>query len=315
MCIGLTIARETAWRRTEIGTLILVLGLFGWYLQQNHVSDQRYLLIPFFYAAGPVLLCYLALRLIVSLWRKRKRQVFILLKEFFTLWQGVAAMLALTAILAMLSLGYSSGLSQQVIAQAQNQVPLDLSLKTGSTLIRPLDLASVKDYAGLQVGSSAYPVLRTGTSIRGTSSTSDTLSQIGLPSAALALADPALSAFSKTSAFDGTQLPAGFALGSTRSVSVTLSGIPPEIDLLGWFRTPRGTHISATFAGQADTRTLQLSGVVPTGSSLVAFEFRESSNYLSRRLHAIGEGDYSVPELKGVGGVCLLYTSPSPRDS
>jgi len=314
MCIGLTIARESGWRRTEIVTLVLVLGLFGWYLQQNHVSDQRYLLIPFFYAAGPVLLCYLALRLIVSLWRKRKRQVFILLKEFFTLWQGVAAMLALTAILAMLSLGYSSGLSQQVIAQAQNQVPLDLSLKTGSTLIRPLDLASVNDYAGLQVGSSAYPVLRTGTSIRGTSSTSDTLSQIGLPSAALALADPALSALSKTSAFDGTQLPAGFALGSTRSVSVTLSGIPPEIDLLGWFRTPRGTHISATFAGQADTRTLQLSGVVPTGSSLVAFEFRESSNYLSRRLHAIGEGDYSVPELKGVGGITQILFDSTPQN-
>ena len=46
MCIGLTIARETAWRRTEIGTLILVLGLFGWYLQQNHVLSLIHISEP-----------------------------------------------------------------------------------------------------------------------------------------------------------------------------------------------------------------------------------------------------------------------------
>lgn len=314
LIVGLTVAKESGWRRTEIATALSTAVLFGIYLQQSRVSDNRYFLIPLLYALGPVLLGYLALRLTVLLWRKRRRQVFILLKEFFTLWQGVAAMLALTAVLAMLSLGYSSGLSQQVTLQAKNQVPLDISVTTGANLTRPLDRASVNDYSQLVAGSQAYPVLRTGTSIRGQSSTADTLSLIGLPGTAVGLADPALATISRSKLFDGSTLPAGLALQGTRKISVTLSGIPPEIDLLAWFSTPRRTHLSASFAGQTDTRTLSLSGVVPAGSSLVAFELRESSNYLSRRLHAIGEGDYSVPELKGVGGITQILFDSTPQN-
>ncbi len=212
-------------------------------------------------------------------------------------------MVALTALLAMLTLGYSSGLSQQVTTQARNLVPLDISLSTGSNLIRPLDLAGASDYASLLPNSEAFPILRTGTSVRGTSTVSDTVALVGLPPRAMELAAPNLKDIATNKAFNALPAEYGIGVGKAQEISVSLLGIPPEIDLLGWFLTPKGTHISATFAGGSTVRTLALSGQVPAGSTLIAFEFQESSNELSRRLHAIGEGNLSVPEIRGTGSI------------
>ena len=303
LVLGLTLWRDSAWLRIQILALTSSVVFFTQYLQQNSVTNSRYFIIPFLYAAGPVVICYLILRNIISFWRSRQKVIFILLKEFFGLWQGVASMIALASILAMLALGYGSGLSQQVATQAQNAVPLDLSLLTGSNLIRPLDLAGASDYAHLQPGSQAFPILRTGTSIRGQNSVAESLSLIGMPADALALADPQLQKFVNSPSFNKTIPQRGIPLGATREISVSLSGIPPVIDLLGWFVTSRGTYLSATLSGQSNQRSLVLKGQVPAESVLVAFEFRESSNYLSRRLHAINEGNYSVPKVVGIGSI------------
>lgn len=306
LIVGLTLARDVAWRSAQIMSCTAVLFFFGLYLKENQIGDWRYLTTPLLYAMGPVVLCYLALRAITSLSRNKKREIFIIFREFFVIWQGVAAMVALAALLAMLALGYSSGLSQETTRQSRNQVPLDISLSTGSDLIRPLDLASVGDYQILQPGSVAFPVLRTGTSIRGQSSTSDSLALVGLPAGALALTEPTLGSFAKSKTFLAAAPESGIAIGSTKTIEVTLLGIPKQIDLLGWFVTARGTHFSASFLGQGATRTLSLYSSVPSDSALVAFELRESSNYLSRRLHAIGEGNYSVPQLTGTGSITKL---------
>jgi len=303
LVFGLSLLLDRPWRRIQIVSFAFAALFFGLYLQQNHVTDSRYLTIPFLYAIGPVVICYGALRLLVSVWRSRRREVFVVLKEFFGLWQGIASMVALTSLLAMLTLGYSSGLSQQVTTQAQNLVPLDISLSTGSNLVRPLDLAGASDYASLVPNSSAFPILRTGTSVRGKSTVSDTVALVGLPPQALALAAPDLKGFANNEAFDATPGQNGIGLGNTQSISVSLAGIPPVIDLLGWFLTPKGTHLSATFTGDSSVRTLALAGQVPAGSTLIALEFQESSNELSRRLHAIGEGNLSVPEIKGTGSI------------
>lgn len=314
LIIAMTIFQDTAWRRIQIISSGTALLLFGLYLEQNHVTDSKYLTIPFVYAIGPVLMCYIALRYIISLWRTRKRQLFIIFKEFFGLWQGVASMIALAGLLAMLTLGYSSGLAREVSSAARDQVPLDISLSTGSNLVRPLDLAGSSKYAKLEANSLAYPILRTGTAVRGQSSVSDSLALIGMPAGALALAAPTLKSFSESPKFNSAVPQTGIGVGATKKISVLLTGIPIQIDLLGWFLTPRGTHISSKFVGSANLRTLKLSGEVPIGSSLVAFEFLESSNYLSRRLHAIGEGNLSVPELKGVGSITkLLFDSVTKR--
>ena len=303
LVFGLSLLQDKPWRRLEIFSFAVALLSFGFYLQQSHVTDSRYLTIPFLYAMGPVAICFVILRFLVIFWRTRKRAVFVVLKEFFGLWQGVASMVALTSLLAMLTLGYSSGLSQQVRTEARNIVPLDISLSTGSTLVRPFDLAGVIDYASLQPQSEVFPILRTGTSIRGKSAVSDTVALIGMPPRALELADPNLKSIAKNKAFTSIPPQHGIKVGSTKEIAVTLSGIPPEIDLLGWFLTPRGTHMSATFAGGSAVRTLSLMSQVPTGSTLIAFEFQESSNELSRRLHAIGEGNLSVPEIRGTGSI------------
>ena len=303
LVFGLSLLEDRPWRRVQLIALAVSILSFLLYLQQNHVSDSRYLTIPFLYATGPVLICYVALRLFVTFWRSRTREIFVVLKEFFGLWQGVASMVALTALLAMLTLGYSSGLSQQVTTQARNLVPLDISLSTGSTLIRPLDLAGASDYASLLPNSEAFPILRTGTSVRGTSTVSDTVALVGLPPRAMELAAPNLKDIATNKAFNSLPPQDGIGVGKAQEISISLLGIPPEIDLLGWFLTPKGTHISATFAGGSTVRTLALSGQVPAGSTLIAFEFQESSNELSRRLHAIGEGNLSVPEIKGTGSI------------
>ena len=303
LVVGLTLYQDAAWRRTQIILSGSAFVFFALYLQQNHVADSKYLTIPFVYAIGPVLICYLALRYVITLWRNKRRQLFAIFKEFFGLWQGVASMIALTGLLAMLTLGYSSGLARQVADTARNQVPLDISLSTGSNLVRPLDLAAASDYAGLVPNSQAFPILRTGTAIRGQSSVSDALSLIGMPAAALALAAPSITSFAEGSTFYVPIPLNGLGIGRTKEITVKLAGIPAQIDLLGWFLTPRGTHISAVFLGSTNIRTLALPGEVPAGSTLVAFEFHESSNYLSRRLHAIGEGNLSVPELRGIGSI------------
>ena len=306
LIIGVTLSWDRAWRRAQAVSALLVIAFFALYMAQSHLSDSRYSLIPFLYTAGPLLLTYLLLRVAQKFWREKSEALFIIMKEFFSLWQGVAALVALTVILAVLAMGYSSGLSQQISRTARNEVPLDISLLTGPNLIRPLDLASAEQYSQLEVGASAYPILRTGTSIRGQSSVSDSLSLIGLPAAALAATDSSLAKFARSPAFQSAAPESGIEIHSIRSITVSLQGIPKEIELLAWFRTPRGTHVSETFLGQGDVRTLKLAGVVPIGSSFVTFEFRETSNYLSRRLHANGEGNYSVPQLKGIGSITRL---------
>ncbi len=303
LAVGITLFKDHAWRRIQIIALILAPAFFVLYLQQNRVNDSRYFTIPFVYAVGPVLICYLILRYLLSLLREKQKQNFIIFKEFFGLWQGVTSMIALAGIIAMLSLGYGSGLARQVAIQSQNQVPLDLSLFTGSNLVRPLDVAGARDYANVQPHSLAFPILRTGSSIRGQNAVSESLSLIGMPAGALALADPALKKYAESQVFDSVVPQRGVAVGSTKVISITLAGIPPEIDSLGWFLTPNGTYISAAFVGTSSVRTLTLKGEVPTNSFLVAFEFREASNYLSRRLHAINEGNYSVPKIVGVGSI------------
>jgi len=95
-------------------------------------------------------------------------------------------------------------------------------------------------------------------------------------------------------------------MGNARKLNVGLRNIPPEVDVMAWFVSPFGSHVSAKFRGTESIRTLTLGRDIPLGSSLIAFELQESSDYVSRRLHAQGEGDFQVPVLTGVGGITKL---------
>ena len=275
----------------------------GAYLYLTHVSDTKYLLLPFIYLGVPVLIVYFALKFFILIWRNRGRQTFVIAKEFLSLWHGVAATIALATLLAMATLSFGSGVSAEAIRAAHDQVPLDVSLKTGSDLVKPLDLAGTDGYAKLIAGSSAYGVLRTGTSVRGQSTVSDSLSMIGVSPEAVVDLLPGEKKVVAAASFAGAVNTHSIPLGSTKSISIELTGIPPEIDASAWFINPDGAHESAMFSRQGNIRTLDVAKQVTPGSTLIAFEFAESSNYLSRRLHANGEGDYSVPQIKGVGSI------------
>ena len=279
--------------------LILLLWTSG-------IRDIKYLLTPFLYAIIPTALCYVLMHYLVHLFRKYKRDSYIIFREYISIWRGVALMLSLATILAALSLAYDSGISNSVNQRSRDLVPLDLSIKVGQSLTRPLDIASNLQFSALAPGSVAYPILRTGTSIRSQGSVSDSLELIGVPAQAIVKVDKTLKGFtSEIRKINFTSIHSIPILNS-KTMSVHLVGIPPQIDLTAWFLTPNGTKTSAIFQGTHNIRTLSFAGLVPSGSFLIAFELQESSNDLSRRLHAIGEGNYSIPAISGIGSIRSL---------
>ncbi len=306
LIFAITVIGDRAWKRERTGFFILAAASFAGYLYLTHANDSRYLLLPFVYLGVPVVGVLFGLRLITSWWAKRKRQTFVILKEFFSLWHGVGATIALATLLAMATLSFGSGVSAQAIASAHDLAPLDVAFKTGSDLIKPLDLAGVDGYSNLITGSRAFGVLRTGTSVRGAIAVSDSLSLIGTDPEAVSTLIPGADNFTKSLAFAGSSHSYGIPVGKAKVLTVELAGIPPEIDISAWFIDSHGEHQSLTFAGTGLIRTLSLGNQLSANSNLVAFEFAESSNYLSRRLHANGEGDYSVPQIKGVGSITSL---------
>lgn len=306
LIVAITLVGDRAWRPEQRGFILLGAFAFEGYLYLTHSSDSRYLLLPFLYLGIPVLGVFIGLRLLTPWLAPKRRLSFVILKEFFSLWHGVGATVALATLLAMATLSFGSGVSAQAIASAHDVVPLDVALKTGPDLVKPLDLDGLKGYSQLVAGSHAYGVLRTGTSIRGSGAVSDSLSLIGTDPAAISTLVPDAQKMVKTQDFAGSTTNVGLSIGKTKEISVDLTGIPPEIDLSAWVINSHGVHQNLVFEGSGLTRTLSIGKQLSPDSRLIAFDFAESSNYLSRRLHANGEGDYSVPQIKGVGGINSL---------
>ncbi|HEY3292835.1 MAG TPA: hypothetical protein VGJ85_04300 [Candidatus Nanopelagicaceae bacterium] len=314
LIVGSMIIGDKAWgRQFVIAYLSGAVFLFA-YFRQSGTHEIQFWLIPFAYAVIPSVAGYFALRWASSFWRNRNHTTYVLFREHLSMWQGVTAILTLASILAVIALSFESGISRDVTAKSRDQVPLDISLRTGSDLVRPLDIGSPADYEGIVPRSSAYPILRSGTAVRNESSVSDTLSLIGIPPAAMrALPDASLHGLASVITPLQPSVEPGVYAGTTGKIVVTLENIPKVVDLLGWFRTPRGTHLSAMFEGHGASRTLFLTGQIPPNSYLIAFEFRETSDYLSRRLHAMGEGSFSVPMLKGVGSITTISFDGHPQ--
>ncbi len=280
-------------------SLALLFGVSG-------VHNFSLLLASFAYAFAPTVICFFSMHYLLVFFRKYVKDRYLILREYISVWRSVAVMLSFATILAMLSIAFNSGISESVNQRSRDLVPLDLSIKVGKSLVRPLDIASSAQYSALIPGSVAYPILRTGSSIRSQGTVSDSLALIGVPLPALIQSDITLKSFGsdvKELAFNSEN---SLPIRMTTIMSVQLKGIPPQIDLSGWFLTPNGLRVSALFQGSGELRTLTLGtlkGAIPPDSSLIAFEFQESSNELSRRLHASGEGNYSIPAIKGVGSI------------
>ena len=268
------------------------------------MNEKRFWLVPFGYTMMPAITGYILLRVLSALWSKKSSHTYVLFREHLSMWQGVAAILTLASILAMIALSFDSGISQKVIQQSRDQVPLDVSLRTGPALIRPLDLGGTKDYEKLLGGTTIYPILRSGTGIRNQNVVSDTLTLLGVPPETLQkMSYASLGKLAPMLTPNSAISEVGVDIGSSKMLTVQLSNIPKQVDVLVWFRTPNGPHVSAMLSSTGETRTLIFPRQIPSHSLLVAFEFRESSDYLSRRLHAMGEGSFAVPMLKGKGSI------------
>lgn len=311
---GMLIVGDKAWGKSIFIPLFIGAIFLIAYLRESGTQEVKFWLVPIAYVVVPSLIGYTGLRAVSTFWRRKSHQTYVLFREHLSMWQGVAAILTLASILAVIALSFASGISMDVTAKSRDQVPLDVSLRTGPDLNRPLDLGGISDYESLVHGSKAFAILRSGTAVRNESSVSDTLSLIGIPpSALLAMPDRSMREFASLITPVHPTGEHGIGVGTSSKIVVTLQNIPKEIDLIAWFLTPRGTHLSAVFTGHTATRTLSLTGQIPPKSSLIAFEFRETSDYLSRRLHAMGEGSFAVPMIKGTGGISSVTFDGTPQ--
>ena len=315
LSVGIAIYRDKAWGKWP--TLIFALGIVTnfLYFALRGASDSRVWVLPLLGVAFPLWISHLLLPRITSLLHRRASETFILMRENMGMWQGVAAIISLTTLLGVITLSFDSGVSKEANLKAEDRVPFNILIKTGSSLVRPLDRGGIAEYENLVPGAHAFPILRTGASIRTAGAISDSLVLLGMSPAALSRAsNTSLRKITKIISPETIASEPGVNIGSASSISVELKNIPQEIDLLGWFKTPRGYHSSFAFAGHGRDRTLRLTGNVPRNSLLTAFELRETSEYVSRRLHALGEGTFSISLLKGFGGISLVTMDGRPLD-
>lgn len=304
--LGITFQGDRSWGwRTWIpfGFAIIFVALFIRLSPNNSIDDWK---PPVFGAVFSVLLSFIATNWISHYWQRHDRSTFIILREDFVMWQGIAAILSFTIFLAALSLSFHSSVNRNIDIQVRDRVPFDIVVKPSPTLIKPLDLGSVSIFESLLKGSRAFPVLRSGSSIRGKGSVSDSLSILGIPYNALAYMSAGNDGQKSEIAPTALNPEPGIALGDSEKLHVQLSNIPKQVDVIAWFRTPFGEHASVIFNGHSLARSLQLRGNIPPGSVLVALELRETSDYVSRRLHAQGEGNFQVPVIAGTGGIVEL---------
>ncbi len=239
-----------------------------------------------------------------SFWRTRNQSKFLIARENLGNWKTLTAILAAAFLLAIASISYISGVDQEIGLKTSDQVPLDFRLVTGPNLTRPLDVAEISDYEKLGSNSFAYPVLRIGSSVRGSSQVADSISILGLPAPALShLQEKPLRSLSAAIAPTSLPVEVGIPMGSAQVLSIDTKNIPAVIDLVAWFLTPQDQHLSLTSTDHSNLRKIHLFNNLPIGSKLVALELRETSEYISRRLHALGEGKFAVPLISGVGSI------------
>ncbi len=250
---------------------------------------------------------------IVVVWRKNHGTTFLLAQEGMRTWQGVSAILGISIALTLASLGYQRVVQTDIRATIAEQVPLDLVLRVGPALIKPLDIESLDGYSKKVEGSRAWSVLRIGGSVRNQGSVVDSIPIIGIaPNLLPKLPDASFQGLQSILSPRARSQEVGIPLGSARSISITLEGISKAVDLVGWLKTPQNLHFSVMSPDHGSVRTIVLPRNIPSGSTLTGLEFHETSNYLSRRLHALGEGKYSVPSIKGTGHVLAMSIDEVP---
>jgi hypothetical protein len=221
----------------------------------------------------------------------------------------VAFVTAATAVVVFAG-SYRATLAQGAVDQAAFAVPLSARLTPGTTLERPLDLASPGRLAAAAPGTAVYPVVRSSASVRVSATEGVPVEVIGVDPAALprvaswgnvvGALDPAtaggLLTVPSAGATPGVPVPAG----ATRLV-LPASGNLAQVQLTAWLRLPDGRDagVSMVLAGGGFVGALPPPVGVAGGARFFAFTLAESIDYATRHQHAIGEGLNSLNVLAG----------------
>ncbi|NUR73482.1 MAG: hypothetical protein HOU81_21905, partial [Hamadaea sp.] len=230
---------------------------------------------------------------------------------------ATVAFLAAATGIVLFAGGYRATLRQGAVDQATFAVPLDVSVRAGQNLRRPLDVADESAYAALAPEVLTARVVRTSAGIRVNAAESKAAEVLGVTPAALTHIpawervtggqDAARSAKLITSAtpVQGWVVPVG-----TKSLTFDVTGQLDNLKFTAWLRDSGGRDfaVELTVTGRRATDALARSGQKLTGelpkattteARLFAFNIAETPDYGQRRQHHTGEGGLDVPVLSG----------------
>lgn len=198
--------------------------------------------------------------------------------------------------------GYRATLEQGATDQAAFAVPLAARITVGEQLRRPLDVASLNDFAANPPGAVAFGVLRSGVKVRVNAAEADTIGLLGLNPRALTQIDGwsrlvgGGSAAGSRSALergvtadrfapaDGIEVPAG-----TTALRIPVTGDLGPLTFDAVLRLSSGLDASITLTRTGNDFVATMPALTGT-ARLFALTFAESNDYATRHQHNIGEG-------------------------
>jgi hypothetical protein len=220
-----------------------------------------------------------------------------------------AAVIAVSLGLALFAQGYRATLSGGQRDEAAFAVPLDVTLREGSALVRPVDAAPLSRYRALTGGGVALPVLRASATVAASGTSPTPVEALGVPASGLprlrwrsdyAAASP--SALAARLEAGGPQRAAGPTIpadavrlalpASTRGGAVTL-GLEVE--------TRRGTYVAVPLGAPSGVRRSLVAQLPPgaAGGRLAGLTVALSDAAAHATLHGIGEGDSAAGAVAG----------------
>jgi hypothetical protein len=221
---------------------------------------------------------------------------------------ATAAFLAAATGIVAFAGSYQATLAQGARDQATFAVPLDVTVRTGSTLRTPLEVAPISAYQ--QAGAAVFPVVRGSATVRVNAAQSLVPQLVGVEPAALesipnwsdvvgaASADRVRAGLAApadvTAPMPGIPLPAG-----VRSLAFGATGPVADLDLSAFIRQPDGRDLATPLTVDGTQVVADLGGALPAGSVLFALSLNENSFANTRRQHRIGEGGNDAAGLVG----------------
>jgi hypothetical protein len=218
---------------------------------------------------------------------------------------ATVAFLAAATGIVLFAGGYRATLEQGAQDQATFAVPLDASLRSGQTLRRPLDVATLADYGKLAPSQLTAQVVRATGGIRVNAAETRAAEVIGVTPQALTRipawdrvtggGDASRSARLITTAAVERGWPVA---AQAKQLTFTVHGPLEHVQLAAWLRDGDGRDFTVDLRRTGQT----LTGDLPAGRAdarLFAVTVAETPDYGQRRQHHTGEGGLDVPVLQG----------------